>query len=74
MDTTYTLLAIDRINGNRVRKYKIKPQSGLTEKQLLNIKKRELKKLYDKHPNMSDKEKAEKLEVCLLYITDYPDL
>lgn len=70
MKETFTLLAIDRINGERVRQYKTKPQKGLTEEELENIVKKETKKLYSKHPEMSHEEKIKNLFVCLLYKSD----
>ena len=53
------LLSIDRINGKHINKARVRAQKPLTPARLATIHKRELKKLYDKHPELSDSEKSE---------------
>ena len=60
---TYTLTAIDRINGSRVRQARFKPQPGLTMKDLEKISKDETAKLRKRNPGMN----KDDIYVCLEY-------
>jgi len=70
--TTYTIIAMYRINGIRTTKVPVEPQSGLTAKDLYKIQQSEVKKLWDEHPEMSQKDKVNNLDVNLEYRTDKP--
>lgn len=60
---TYTLTAIDRINGSRVRQARFKPQPGLTIKDLEKISAEETAKLRKRNPGL----KKDDVYVCLEY-------
>ena len=60
---TYTLTAIDRINGSRVRQARFKPQHGLTMKDLEKISTDETEKLRKRNPGMN----KDDVYVCLEY-------
>ena len=64
---TYTLLQIDRYECHRTRQAKFRPQQGLTMNELKSISKRELAKLHARHPEMSEQDRRNKLDVLLVY-------
>lgn len=70
------LLSIDRINGKRINKARVTEQEPITLARLTTIHKSELHKLHNRHPELTDQEKYNTLDVNFQYkefFLDKPD-